>query len=259
MSELETIDPQIAESIRLEEERQLQRLELIASENFASPAVRQAQASVLTNKYAEGYPGHRYYGGCEFVDVGGGAEPGPCVQRLQLVSERHVLERNRAGPQRRFANLRLDQRRVGAEKLDQPLLLGVERIAADRESAEIAAPIYAYFRELLADRGENAAALPHYDQALKHYPDYVGPPPVDDPRRFGVAVVDQQGNVVGSGAGIGRKFLHIIDSMICGLGYLLPLVDAKRQTIADKIMTTYVVTGIEKKPFSVSLWAPPQN
>ena len=69
MSELEKIDPQIAESIRLEEQRQLQRLELIASENFASPAVRQAQASVLTNKYAEGYPGHRYYGGCEYVDT----------------------------------------------------------------------------------------------------------------------------------------------------------------------------------------------
>ena len=69
MSDLEKIDPQIAESIRLEEERQRQRLELIASENFASPAVRQAQASVLTNKYAEGYPGRRYYGGCEFVDT----------------------------------------------------------------------------------------------------------------------------------------------------------------------------------------------
>jgi len=69
MSDLEKIDPQIAEAIRLEEERQIQRLELIASENFASPAVRQAQGSVLTNKYAEGYPGHRYYGGCEFVDT----------------------------------------------------------------------------------------------------------------------------------------------------------------------------------------------
>jgi glycine hydroxymethyltransferase len=69
MIDLERIDPQIAECIRLEEQRQLQRLELIASENFASPAVRQAQASVLTNKYAEGYPGHRYYGGCEFVDT----------------------------------------------------------------------------------------------------------------------------------------------------------------------------------------------
>ena len=69
MIELEKVDPQIAESIRLEEKRQLERLELIASENFASPAVRYAQASVLTNKYAEGYPGHRYYGGCEYVDT----------------------------------------------------------------------------------------------------------------------------------------------------------------------------------------------
>jgi glycine hydroxymethyltransferase len=69
MSDLDRIDPQVAEAIRLEEERQLQRLELIASENFTSPAVRQAQGSVLTNKYAEGYPGHRYYGGCEFVDT----------------------------------------------------------------------------------------------------------------------------------------------------------------------------------------------
>jgi glycine hydroxymethyltransferase len=69
MSYLERLDPQIAEAIKLEEQRQRQRLELIASENFASPAVREAQASVLTNKYAEGYPGCRYYGGCEFVDL----------------------------------------------------------------------------------------------------------------------------------------------------------------------------------------------
>jgi glycine hydroxymethyltransferase len=68
MSCLEKVDPQVAEAIRLEEERQHRRLELIASENFASSAVREAQASVLTNKYAEGYPGSRYYGGCEFVD-----------------------------------------------------------------------------------------------------------------------------------------------------------------------------------------------
>jgi glycine hydroxymethyltransferase len=68
MSYLEQVDPQIAEAIRLEEERQHQRLELIASENFVSRAVREAQGSVLTNKYAEGYPGNRYYGGCEFVD-----------------------------------------------------------------------------------------------------------------------------------------------------------------------------------------------
>jgi glycine hydroxymethyltransferase len=68
MSYLEQVDPQIAEAIRLEEERQHQRLELIASENFVSRAVLEAQGSVLTNKYAEGYPGNRYYGGCEYVD-----------------------------------------------------------------------------------------------------------------------------------------------------------------------------------------------
>ncbi len=69
MAALEAVDPEIAQVIRQEENRQRQRLELIASENFASEAVRAAQGSVLTNKYAEGYPGRRYYGGCEFVDV----------------------------------------------------------------------------------------------------------------------------------------------------------------------------------------------
>lgn len=69
MSYLEAIDPEIAQVIREEERRQQGKLELIASENFVSPAVREAQGSVLTNKYAEGYPGRRYYGGCEFVDL----------------------------------------------------------------------------------------------------------------------------------------------------------------------------------------------
>jgi glycine hydroxymethyltransferase len=62
-------DPDIAEAIAHETERQRSGLELIASENFVSPAVLEAAGSVLTNKYAEGYPGKRYYGGCEFVDV----------------------------------------------------------------------------------------------------------------------------------------------------------------------------------------------
>ncbi len=62
-------DPQLAKAIELEEKRQLSKLELIASENFASPAVRLTMSSVLTHKYAEGYPGKRYYGGCEFVDM----------------------------------------------------------------------------------------------------------------------------------------------------------------------------------------------
>ncbi|MEQ8237039.1 MAG: serine hydroxymethyltransferase [Syntrophomonadaceae bacterium] len=63
------VDPEIAEAINKEELRQGRKLELIASENFVSRAVMAAQGSVMTNKYAEGYPGKRYYGGCEFVDI----------------------------------------------------------------------------------------------------------------------------------------------------------------------------------------------
>jgi glycine hydroxymethyltransferase len=66
---LQAVDPQIAEAIDKERRRQQENIELIASENFASPAVMQAQGSVLTNKYAEGYPKKRWYGGCEYVDV----------------------------------------------------------------------------------------------------------------------------------------------------------------------------------------------
>jgi glycine hydroxymethyltransferase len=69
MDDLNTIDPEIARAIRDERQRQNEGLELIASENFVSPAVLEATGSVMTNKYAEGYPGKRYYGGCEFVDV----------------------------------------------------------------------------------------------------------------------------------------------------------------------------------------------
>lgn len=69
MSILSQFDPEVAESIRHETERQEYNLELIASENFVSEAVMEAQGSVLTNKYAEGYPGKRYYGGCHYVDV----------------------------------------------------------------------------------------------------------------------------------------------------------------------------------------------
>jgi len=69
MSILEKFDPEVARAIRLETERQEYNLELIASENFVSEAVMEAQGSVMTNKYAEGYPGKRYYGGCSQVDV----------------------------------------------------------------------------------------------------------------------------------------------------------------------------------------------
>jgi glycine hydroxymethyltransferase len=66
---LEQSDPEICSAIRREARRQEDHVELIASENYASPAVLAAQGSLLTNKYAEGYPGRRYYGGCEFVDI----------------------------------------------------------------------------------------------------------------------------------------------------------------------------------------------
>jgi glycine hydroxymethyltransferase len=66
---LRSADPEVARAIELEEERQRRNLELIASENYVSPAVREAAGSVMTNKYAEGYPGKRYYGGCENVDI----------------------------------------------------------------------------------------------------------------------------------------------------------------------------------------------
>ena len=62
-------DPEIAKAIELELGRQRHEIELIASENIVSRAVLEAQGSVLTNKYAEGYPGRRYYGGCQFVDI----------------------------------------------------------------------------------------------------------------------------------------------------------------------------------------------
>ncbi len=66
---IEGYDPELAAAIAAEQQRQEDHVELIASENYASPRVLEAQGSVLTNKYAEGYPGKRYYGGCEFVDV----------------------------------------------------------------------------------------------------------------------------------------------------------------------------------------------
>src|SRR5512143_2762592 len=67
-STVANVDPEIWSAIQHENQRQEEHIELIASENYASPAVLAAQGSQLTNKYAEGYPGKRYYGGCEFVD-----------------------------------------------------------------------------------------------------------------------------------------------------------------------------------------------
>ncbi|MCI5857595.1 MAG: serine hydroxymethyltransferase [Agathobacter sp.] len=69
LDDIKSVDPEIADAITSEFERQNSHIELIASENWVSPAVMSAMGSILTNKYAEGYPAHRYYGGCECVDV----------------------------------------------------------------------------------------------------------------------------------------------------------------------------------------------
>ena len=66
---IEKIDAELWQAMQQEEQRQEQHIELIASENYTSPAVMEAQGTKLTNKYAEGYPNKRYYGGCEYVDV----------------------------------------------------------------------------------------------------------------------------------------------------------------------------------------------
>lgn len=97
---LKDIDPEIAVAIAREEERQLYKLEMIASENFVSPAVRIAVSSVMTNKYAEGYPEHRYYGGCEFVDV---AEELARKRALELFDAEYVNVQPHSGSQANMA------------------------------------------------------------------------------------------------------------------------------------------------------------
>jgi glycine hydroxymethyltransferase len=99
---LATADPEIFAAISDEERRQRDNLELIASENYASRAVREANASVMTNKYAEGYPGRRYYGGCEFVDVAENL----AIERLRtLFGAEHANVQPHAGAQANMAVL----------------------------------------------------------------------------------------------------------------------------------------------------------
>lgn len=84
------VDPEVAKAIALEKGRQQGNIELIASENFVSPAVMAAQGSVLTNKYAEGYPNKRYYGGCEYVDI---------VEKLAIDRAKQLFESDHANVQ----------------------------------------------------------------------------------------------------------------------------------------------------------------
>jgi glycine hydroxymethyltransferase len=95
-------DPELYAAIAGEERRQRDNLELIASENYASRAVREATASVMTNKYAEGYPGKRYYGGCEFVDV---AETLAIERLTKLFGAEHANVQPHAGAQANMAVL----------------------------------------------------------------------------------------------------------------------------------------------------------
>ncbi len=93
---LADVDPEIAEVLALELERQQRTLEMIASENFAPVAVLEAQGSVLSNKYAEGYPGRRYYGGCEYVDI---AEQLAIDRAVELFGAEHANVQPHSGAQ----------------------------------------------------------------------------------------------------------------------------------------------------------------
>src|ERR1700747_283518 len=100
MLNLEKVDPEIARAIRLEIERQEWKLELIASENYVSEAVLEAMGSVFTNKYAEGLPGKRYYGGCEYADV---VENLARDRAKQLFNAEHANVQPHAGSQANMA------------------------------------------------------------------------------------------------------------------------------------------------------------
>ncbi len=100
LDDVKKVDPQIAEVIMQEVGRQNQNIELIASENFVSPAVMAAMGSPLTNKYAEGYPGKRYYGGCKFVDV---AENLAIDRAKQLFGAEHANVQAHSGAQANLA------------------------------------------------------------------------------------------------------------------------------------------------------------
>jgi glycine hydroxymethyltransferase len=98
--DLAQADPAIYEAIQQEQERQRMKIELIASENYVSKAVLEAQGSVLTNKYAEGYPGKRYYGGCEYVDI---AERLAIERALELFGAEHANVQPHSGAQANMA------------------------------------------------------------------------------------------------------------------------------------------------------------
>jgi glycine hydroxymethyltransferase len=100
MARLKETDPEIYEAIRREIKREQEKIILIASENYASEAVLEAQGSVMTNKYAEGYPGKRYYGGCEFVDI---AESLAIARAKEIFNAEHANVQPHSGTQANMA------------------------------------------------------------------------------------------------------------------------------------------------------------
>src|SRR3954452_8379794 len=100
MEKILTQDPAVYEAMLAEKKRQRSNIELIASENFVSEAVMEAQGSVLTNKYAEGYPSKRYYGGCEYVDI---VEDLARDRAKQLFGAEHVNVQPHSGAQANMA------------------------------------------------------------------------------------------------------------------------------------------------------------
>ena len=99
-SALAVTDPEVFDAVQREKRRQQENIELIASENFVSPAILEAAGTVLTNKYAEGYPGRRYYGGCEYVDI---AEQLAIDRAKQLFGAEHVNVQPHSGSQANMA------------------------------------------------------------------------------------------------------------------------------------------------------------
>ena len=97
---LSQVDPEVAEAIKLEIKREQDSILLIASENYASRAVIEAQCNVMTNKYAEGYPGARYYGGCEYVDI---VEELAIKRAKELFNAEYVNVQPHAGSQANMA------------------------------------------------------------------------------------------------------------------------------------------------------------
>jgi RpiB/LacA/LacB family sugar-phosphate isomerase len=99
-SVLAQVDPEVFDAVQREKQRQQENIELIASENFVSPAILEAAGTVLTNKYAEGYPGKRYYGGCEYVDI---AEQLAIDRAKQLFGAEHANVQPHSGSQANMA------------------------------------------------------------------------------------------------------------------------------------------------------------